>query len=96
MKMKNNMFSYNMYEVIIRRKKYIVVPSRKKDKKYDVYVDGKYLLSFGSRAYEHYYDRFGYYSDLNHLDKKRRKLFYARHGKTNDVKSALYWSKYLW
>ena len=85
-----------MYQVVIRKKPYYVVVSNRKNKKYDVYANGKYLLSFGSSLHQHYYDRFGHYSHLNHLDPKRKKLFYARHGKTNDVNSALYWSRYLW
>ena len=86
-----------MYLIVIRNKPYYVEVSKRKNKKYDVYTDGKYLLSYGDNRYAHYYDQFGHYSHLNHLDSKRKKLFYARHGKTNDVNSGLFWSsRFLW
>jgi hypothetical protein len=47
-------------------------PSKRKNKKYDVYYDDIYLTSFGQLPYEHYEDKIGYYRDLNHYDKKRR------------------------
>jgi hypothetical protein len=47
-------------------------------KKYSVYVkDGK-LIHFGSRDYEHYYDKLGHWNSLNHLDKDRRSRYLAR------------------
>lgn len=74
-----------------------VAPSRRKGKKYDVYKDMKYITSFGAKSYEQYFDKIGYYSTLNHLSKRRRDLYYARHGKTNNKTSARYFSnKYLW
>lgn len=88
-----------MYYVNINRKKYIIKPSTVKYKKYDVFVDGKKLLSFGDNRYEQYKDRFGYYSKLNHLDKTRRESYRKRHGKTNknNVNYPAYWSwHYLW
>ena len=59
---------------------YIVkAPSRRINKKYDVYKNNKYLFSYGDLRYEHYKDRIGYYSDLDHMDTKRRKLYRIRH-----------------
>jgi hypothetical protein len=76
---------------------FYVRPSTRKNKKYDVFEDDKYLLSFGDKRYQQYYDKIGFYSHLNHLDNERKKRYYARHGKTNNKKSAKYWSnKYLW
>lgn len=66
-------------------KQLIFVKSTRKNKKYDVYEqkqDGlKYLTSFGDVRYQHYKDKLGLYSHLNHLDKKRRDLYYTRHKK---------------
>jgi hypothetical protein len=78
-------------------KGYTVKKSNKKLKKYDVYKDGKYLLSFGQKFYEQYYDIIGFYSNKNHLDKERRRLYYLRHGYTNDINSPKWWSSnFLW
>jgi hypothetical protein len=73
--------------VKVGSKNYNIIKSKNKNKKYDVYYDGpggtfgKKLFSFGASGYEHYYDRLGLYSNLNHLDKKRRELYYKRHNK---------------
>jgi hypothetical protein len=78
---------------------FIFTPSHKRDKKYDVFdaKTNKYITSFGSLSYQHYKDKIGYYSKLNHLDKNRKRLYYQRHGKTNDKTSAKYFAnKYLW
>jgi hypothetical protein len=57
---------------------WIVKPSTRKNKKYDVFKDGKYILSFGDKRYQHYFDKLGYYSNLNHLNKKRRDNYRRR------------------
>lgn len=73
-----------MYQKIIDGKKYTIIPStRKKNKKYDVFLDGKYIVSFGDTRYQHYRDRFGHYKNLDHNDKKRRDRYRARH--MNDI-----------
>ena len=54
--------------------------SSRKGKKYDVFKDGKYLVSFGSKKNYHYYDKLGFYKHLNHLDNKRRDNYYNRFG----------------
>jgi hypothetical protein len=74
-------------------------PSKRKNKKYDVYYDDIYLTSFGQLPYEHYEDKIGYYRDLNHYDKKRRDNYRTRHRHDNldDISSAGFWSYYfLW
>jgi hypothetical protein len=98
--------------------KYMVKPSNKKDKKYDVFyvynnkdLGGKsglkknefmtkYLLSFGAKNMEHYFDKIGFYEKLNHLDEERKRRYILRHqnvGNINDVKSAAFWSMwFLW
>lgn len=80
------------------------------NKKYSVYINGnknnKKLIHFGDRRYEHYYDKIGHWSSLNHLDKNRRKKYRARASGIKDKKggatytnrdSPNYWSyNYLW
>ena len=76
--------------------------SKMKYKKYSVYVlkDGKRrLIHFGDKRYQHYKDRIGLYSLLDHNDKKRRENYYSRHGEKDikDKSRAKYWShKKLW
>lgn len=78
---------------------YEIRKSTRKGKKYDVYKDGTYLLSFGALAYEQFRDStpLKAYKHLDHMDKERQRLYFARHGRTTDKSSAKYWSnKYLW
>ena len=73
--------------------------STRKHKKYDAFKNGKYVVSFGDNRYQQYKDStpLHYYKKLNHFDKKRRRLYYARHCKTAKKGSAKYFShKYLW
>ena len=74
--------------------------SKAKNKKYSVYVmkDGKKkLIHFGDSRYEQFFDKLGHYKNLNHNDKKRKDLYYKRHGQTNDKNTAKYWShRILW
>lgn len=102
--------------LIIDNIKYLIKPSDKKDKKYDVHyvfnnkdLGGKsglkknefmtkYLLSFGAKNYEHYYDKVGYYQKLNHENEERKRRYILRHqnvGNINDPKSAAYWSMWI-
>lgn len=79
--------------------------SRKKNKKYDVKYKGK-LISFGDKRYQHYFDKIGQYSHLNHEDKERRRLYRLRASKITDKYGNLtylnkfspnYWAyNYLW
>ena len=79
---------------------YIIKPSTHKNKKYDVYKDNKYLLSFGQLPYQHYKDLIGHYKDLDHLDKKRRDNYRARAegiGHLDNPNSPNFWSYwFLW
>lgn len=84
-------------------KNFYIARSRVKNKKYSIFIkeDGKYkyLLSFGDKRYQHYKDTTPerLYKNLDHNDPERRRLYYARHGKTNNKYSAKYWSNnYLW
>lgn len=82
------------------REGYKIYVSNRKNKKYDVYKNDKYVLSFGDSNMQHYKDRLGYYSYLDHNDKKRRVNFKNRFKKLiaeNDKNKPTYWStKYLW
>lgn len=74
-----------------------VAPSKRKHKKYDVYKGNKYITSFGDNRYSQYYDQIGFYSKLNHLDNKRKELYYNRHGKNADFESPKWFAhKFLW
>lgn len=79
---------------------YSVFPSLKKNKKYDVYnKENKYLLSFGDIRYHHYKDKIGYFKDLDHNDKNRRRNYRLRHrnDNINNPNYAGYWAwNYLW
>ena len=76
---------------------YTFKKSKRQNKKYDAYKHGKYIVSFGDNRYEHYFDKIGVYSNKNHNDKKRRDLYYKRHGKKAEFESAKWFShKYLW
>ena len=76
---------------------YVFKPSTRKNKKYDVYKNDKYLISFGSSSNQHYFDKIGYYYNLNHLDKQKKDNYYKRFGKEAKFESAKYFShKYLW
>jgi hypothetical protein len=89
----------NEYPIKIKGKTYILKPSTRKKKKYDVFLDGKYLVSFGELPYQHYRDVIGHYSDLDHRDMKRRMLYRKRHMNDNidDPTTAGFWAyNFLW
>lgn len=83
---------------MIKRDNFYFKKSTRKNKKYDVYdINNKYITSFGDNRYQQYRDVIGLYSNLNHLDKNRRRLYYLRHGKNADRLTAKWFShKYLW
>ena len=72
-------------------------PSTKKHKKYDAIVNNK-KYSFGDNRYQHYYDKIGYYSHLNHFDRIRRLNYRNRHknDKLNEFSSGYFSYYYLW
>ena len=71
--------------------------STRKNKKYDIYKNGKYLLSFGSKTHQQYQDKIGYYKNLDHNDKVRRDNYYKRFGKSAKKDTAKWFShNYLW
>ncbi len=74
--------------------------SSAKNKKYSVYVmknGKKKLIHFGDSRYGQFKDKLGEYKHLDHGDPKRKKNYYARHGKATSKNTAKYWShKILW
>ena len=82
---------------------FFIMKSRRAYKKYDIYIiyDGKYmyLLSFGDKRYQQFRDSTPekLFQHKDHLDNKRRELYYKRHKTSNNKYSAKYWAnKYLW
>jgi hypothetical protein len=73
-------------------------PSRRKNKKYDVFtIGGDYIASFGDRRYFQFKDRIGFYKDQDHGDIRRKAFYYDRHGKDAKPLSAKYFShRFLW
>lgn len=84
------------------KKLYKPFVSKVKNKKYSVYVksdnkNGMKLIHFGDNRYEQFKDKLGHYKRLDHHDPKRKKAYYARHGKAIGKDNAKYWShKILW
>lgn len=67
--------------------------SKKEGKKYSAVLANKATgrevhVPFGDKNYEHYKDTtgLGLYSNLNHLDSKRRTAYRIRHAKDGDAK----------
>ena len=86
---------------MIEKKLYKPFVSKAKNKKYSVYVKGSKgnprLIHFGDNRHQQFKDKIGHYSNLDHGDPKRKKAYYARHGKATSKDSAKYFShKYLW
>lgn len=72
--------------------------STKKNKKYDAVFNDK-VVSFGDNRYEQYKDNaLGIYSNLDHLDNKRRLAFKNRFKKSSTVKYSPAWfsDRFLW
>tara|TARA_R110000737_G_C14263872_1_gene429073 strand:+ start:155 stop:436 length:282 start_codon:yes stop_codon:yes gene_type:complete len=70
--------------------------------KYFVYVKsdnkrGYKKIGFGHKKYGQFKDKLKSYSNLDNNDVKRKKAYYARHGKATSKDTAKYWShKILW
>jgi hypothetical protein len=78
--------------------------SGSKSKKYDAILQhkatGRYKrVPFGDSRFEQYRDKtgLGVYSSFDHRDKKRRELYYSRHGKEAPKFSSKWFSHhFLW
>jgi len=79
--------------------------SNTKGKKYDAILFDKIskrrqTIPFGSNIHDQYYDStgLGLYKRLDHLDRKRRASYLARHADTMKKKYSPSWfsAKYLW
>lgn len=82
-------------KLVKQTKKYSIYVSKKVPKKYVAIVNGKRVY-FGDSRYKQYFDKLGYYSNLNHKDKKRKKLYYLRHGKATKYSPKWFSHKFLW
>ena len=49
----------------------------------------KRLIHFGDRRYGQYRDKLRHYSNLDHNDEQRRRLYYARHGPSEDKNTSV-------
>ena len=69
------------------------IKSNRKNKKYMV-LTKKGIIHFGDKRYQQFKDKIGLYSHLDHNDKKRKELYYKRHGEKNlkDKTRPKYWS----
>jgi hypothetical protein len=79
-------------------KLYTPVKSTAKNKKYMV-MTKKGIIHFGDKRYQQFKDKIGLYKHLDHLDPKRKELYYKRHGdrNTKNKETAKYWShNILW
>ena len=77
---------------------YKPVKSTAKNKKYMV-MTKKGIIHFGDKRYQQFKDKIGLYKHLDHLDPKRKELYYKRHGdrNTKNKETAKYWShNILW
>lgn len=81
-----------------------IIKSPIKEKKYRAIIIHKptnkqYTIDFGATSYEHYKDAtpLKLYSNLNHLDKNRRRLYYSRHNPdTNYMNANTLSAIFLW
>ena len=69
----------------------VITPSIKKDKKLDVYKNGKYLSSIGASGYDDYYSHFKSHDKL--FADERKMLYLLRH--KDNIGDAGRLSKYL-
>lgn len=86
-----------MNNYIGKYKTFNIYISDKYPKKYYALVNNKKVY-FGDIRYQHFYDKMGYYNNLNHNDKERRRLYKARHQKTSKKIASPSWFalKVLW
>jgi len=68
--------------------KYEYEKSDRKNKKLNVLVNGK-TIHFGDTRYEHFKDKTGIWSALDHNDEKRRRNYRARASKIKNKKGEL-------
>lgn len=84
---------------VAKYKGYSIFLSDKPEKKYYAKVGNRKVYFGGDPSkYEHYHDKIGYYKNLNHDDKERKRLFKLRHEKNrHKVGSAAWFSdQILW
>lgn len=70
--------------------------STRKNKKYDAFMNGKYIVSFGDKRYQQYNDRIGLYRHLNHLDFDRKLRYFKRFGTAKPLSAKWFSHQFLW
>jgi len=66
-------------------------------KKYDAFLRGRKVASFGATGYEQYKDAIGLYASEDHMDPARRRNHFSRLGAAADRLTPKWFShKYLW
>lgn len=95
------------YRIKVDGKDFLIIRSTHKNKKYDVFTTAqiddehtiqKYITSFGDSRYEHYKDKLGEFSNLDHHDKKRRASYKKRSegmGNLDDPYKANFWAYHI-
>lgn len=89
-----------MKNITVGSIQYTIKPSTVKNKKYDVFAQGKKVTSFGDDRYQQYKDKVGTYRHLDHHDPTRRASWLSRHAndigiRNKDPRYASYWAKRL-
>ncbi len=69
---------------------FVIVKSNRKNKKLKVFHNGKWI-HFGDSRYEHYKDKTGIWTDLDHMDENRRKSYLKRAKGIRDKKNRRTW-----
>jgi hypothetical protein len=81
----------------IKNNKISIEPSKNKNKKIDVFLNGKKINTIGDNRYMDY-PSYILKNGIEYADKRRR-LYYTRHAKEKDIKDGKitnsWWSKYL-
>ncbi len=69
-----------------------IFKSNRKNKKYVAHINDKgqiIKIHFGDKRYQQYKDKIGEYSQKDHKDNKRRKLYYLRHSGVDNKHAAI-------
>lgn len=72
-------------------KGYPIYISDRLNKKYYAVLNNGSKIHFGDSRYQHYFDKIGYYSHLNHYDLNRRNLYKKRHDNNRHIKYTPGW-----
>ena len=92
-----------MINIMVYLDGYEFFKSNKKNKKYDVYKNGRFLASFGAikknnTPYSQFFDKIGIFKNYNNYDEKKRENYKKRHYKDIHKKDSpgFFAFNYLW